>query len=58
MHPVRLGQLRHVLSPSASDERPPLQSPSLTAYWVSAGPDGDFTTGDDNVFSFGPATSK
>lgn len=26
--------------------------PGATGFWASAGPDGDFTTGDDNLYSF------
>ena len=31
---------------------PPIQSPDNRPFFVSAGPDGDLTTGDDNVYSF------
>jgi len=27
--------------------------PGSTGFFASAGPDGDFSTGDDNVYSFG-----
>ncbi len=32
--------------------RPDLASPDRRPFWVSAGPDGDFSTHDDNVYSF------
>ena len=31
----------------------PLKSPDGRPFWVSPGPDGDLTTGDDNIYSFG-----
>jgi prepilin-type N-terminal cleavage/methylation domain-containing protein len=31
---------------------PPIQSPDHRPFWVSAGPDGDFVRGDDNIYSF------
>jgi hypothetical protein len=34
-----------------NDNAPP--PPGATGFFVSAGPDGDFSTGDDNVYSFG-----
>lgn len=30
----------------------PIQSPDHTPFWASAGPDGDFRKGDDNIYSF------
>jgi hypothetical protein len=29
-----------------------ITSPDGRPFWASAGPDGDFATGDDNVYSF------
>jgi prepilin-type N-terminal cleavage/methylation domain-containing protein len=31
-----------------------IQSPDNRPFWASAGPDGDFTRGDDNIYSFAP----
>lgn len=30
----------------------PIRAPDNRSFWVSAGPDGDFRTGDDNIYSF------
>ncbi|HEY8666056.1 MAG TPA: prepilin-type N-terminal cleavage/methylation domain-containing protein [Tepidisphaeraceae bacterium] len=30
----------------------PIQSPDKKGFWASAGPDGDFSKGDDNLYSF------
>jgi prepilin-type N-terminal cleavage/methylation domain-containing protein len=32
----------------------PIQSPDHRPFWASAGPDGDFVRGDDNIYSFSP----
>jgi hypothetical protein len=32
----------------------PITSPDNRPFWVSAGPDGDFCKGDDNIYSFNP----
>ena len=37
---------------SSTNVAGPITSPDGKAFFVSAGPDGDFTTGDDNVYSF------
>lgn len=36
----------------AADEIGPIRSPDGRSFWASAGPDGDFCTGDDNLYSF------
>ena len=40
-----------VAAPTAS-ELGPIRSADGRPFWASAGPDGDFRTGDDNVYSF------
>lgn len=37
---------------SGGSSRPDVKSPDGRPFWVSAGPDGDFATHDDNVYSF------
>jgi prepilin-type N-terminal cleavage/methylation domain-containing protein len=36
----------------AANEIPPIQSPDHRPFWASAGPDGNFCTADDNIYSF------
>lgn len=43
--------------PNAYDQADPdtvllIQSPDKKPFWASAGPDGDFSSGDDNIYSF------
>jgi prepilin-type N-terminal cleavage/methylation domain-containing protein len=37
---------------ATGNQVPPVRSPDGRPFWASAGPDGDFRTGDDNVYSF------
>ena len=41
-----------VAAPTGTAQVGPIQSPDRRPFWASAGPDGDFRTGDDNVYSF------
>lgn len=36
----------------------PIRAPDRGPFWASPGPDGDLTTGDDNVYSFGEVTAS
>ena len=36
----------------AANELRQIRSPDNRPFWASAGPDGDFRTGDDNMYSF------
>lgn len=38
--------------PAGTDEVGPIRSTDGRPFWASAGPDGDFRTGDDNLYSF------
>ena len=37
---------------SGTNTVPPIQAPDRRPFWASAGPDGDFRTADDNLYSF------
>jgi prepilin-type N-terminal cleavage/methylation domain-containing protein len=41
-----------VALPSGAKQTGPIRSPDGRPFWASAGPDGDFRTGDDNLYSF------
>jgi prepilin-type N-terminal cleavage/methylation domain-containing protein len=43
---------KQVVQTPTSTQLGPIQSPDARPFWASAGPDGDFRTGDDNVYSF------
>jgi len=48
-------QVMNNLDPAAApgaNERHPIRSPDNRPFWASAGPDGNFLTGDDNIYSF------
>jgi type II secretory pathway pseudopilin PulG len=52
---VTAGDVKHLaqptsISPLSNDG--PLRSPDNLPFWVSAGPDGNFKSGDDNLYSF------
>ena len=50
--PGEANTITHVLSPSGPGQQPPKQAPDHKGYFMSAGPDRKYTTGDDNVYSF------
>jgi prepilin-type N-terminal cleavage/methylation domain-containing protein len=45
-------EAKQVVQTPNSTQLGPIQSPDARPFWASAGPDGDFRTGDDNVYSF------
>jgi len=55
--PITVGGLTNVYlnTTSGSSHGPStITSPDGRPFWVSAGPDGDFAKGDDNIYSFNP----
>lgn len=53
--PMLLNGVKRLPPTPALPDLGPITSPTDSPYFVSAGPDGNFLTADDNVFSFGPA---
>lgn len=47
---VKRKQQPTTLTPPSNDG--PIKSPDARPFWASAGPDGDFSKGDDNIYSF------
>jgi hypothetical protein len=46
------GGIKVTLDPDGAKRDVIITSPDHRPFWVSAGPDGDFSKGDDNVYSF------
>ena len=45
-------QVKKIPAANNSDETGPIKSPDNRPFWASAGPDGNFCTADDNIYSF------
>lgn len=50
--PGDAGAITHVAMPSGANQLPPKQATDRKGYFMSAGPDRKYWTGDDNVYSF------
>ena len=49
---MTVGEIPRLAAPTAGMLNGPIQSNDKRAFWASAGADGNFETGDDNIYSF------
>ena len=51
---TQTGLINVYVNASSTPNPVPITSPDGLPFWASAGPDGDFIRGDDNIYSFNP----